>query len=69
MYPDEEVPVFEKKLVPKKSVDDVISVTDRTSLLVVAALCAAEQDLKASGTSLHEDRELETSPSGKYKWI
>jgi hypothetical protein len=31
------------KKVEKKKVDDVITVTDRTSLLVVAALCAAEQ--------------------------
>ena len=48
-----------------KKVDDVMSVTDRTSLLVVAALCAAEQDLKASG-SLHENRDLETSPAGQF---
>jgi hypothetical protein len=34
-----------------------------TSLLVVAALCAAEQDLKVSG-SLHETRDLENSPTG-----
>ncbi len=61
----DEVPAVVGPKVVKKSsvVDDVITVTDRTSLLVVAALCAAEQDLKASG-SLHEDRDLELSPTG-----
>jgi len=62
---DEGPSAVAQKPVKKASVvDDVITVTDRTSLLVVAALCAAEQDLKVSG-SLHEDRDLELSPTGK----
>ena len=66
---DEGPAVVALKPVKKASVvDDVITVTDRTSLLVVAALCAAEQDLKVSG-SLHEDRDLELSPTGKRFFI
>ena len=65
-FQDHTVEVQDKKKVDDviKKVDDVMSVTDRTSLLVVAALCAAEQDLKHSG-SLHDSRDLETSPTGR----